>query len=204
MRRSLSCGHGHAHICNSGLSDLGACGSALSKLRAQPQNAVSSPYKKRYSMSIDPGPPAKKKSKLFLILGILGGGALLGLLCCGGVTYWTFQKGMEPFVATTTEMSANAELTEKLGTPIEHQLESIKIRNLTNNNGDGGADISFTAKGPKGTAEVSAKLGLTANVWTVEGFTAECSDGTTVSVPEGFGAAADIEAPAEQELVPQQ
>lgn len=135
-------------------------------------------------MSFDPGPPVQKKSKLPLILGIIGGGAVLVALCCGGVTYWGFQKGMEPFVAATTAMEGNAELSEKLGTPIEHDLDGIQLTNMQNNNGNGGAEIGFNAKGPKGTAKVQAKLNLTAGTWTVENLTATCSDGSTVNIPE--------------------
>ncbi len=134
-------------------------------------------------MSQDMAAPAPKKSKVPMILGILGVGFIVAIACCGGCSYWAFQQGMAPFAAATESMNGNAELTEKLGSPIEYDMNGIQLNNMVNNNGEGSADIGFTAKGPNGTANVSAQLNLTGNKWSVQTLNAECSDGSTVTIP---------------------
>ncbi len=128
-----------------------------------------------------PGPP--KKSKVPLILGILGGGFLLCVACCGGCAYFGYSMGTEPMKAATEAMNANAAMTDKLGSPIEFELNNMQLRNLQNNNGNGGADVSFDTKGPKGTARVDAKLDLKDGEWSVIELTAKCSDGTELTMP---------------------
>ncbi|MFK7818849.1 MAG: cytochrome c oxidase assembly factor Coa1 family protein [Planctomycetaceae bacterium] len=134
-------------------------------------------------MSFDPNPPVKKKSKLPLILGILGIGAVLCAACCGGCVYFGVQQAKAPLDATVAAMTENAELAEKLGTPIEASFNGIELRNFTNNNGNGGADLTFNATGPNGSAKVDTKLTLTAGKWTIDTLTATCSDGSTVTIP---------------------
>lgn len=110
-------------------------------------------------------------------------GGILGLVCCGGGIYFVGQQFKAPLDATVAAMNENVELSEKLGTPIESSYNGIALRNLTNNNGNGSADLSFNATGPKGSARVDTKLKLTAGTWTIETLTAECSDGSTVTLP---------------------
>jgi|GEM_PF-5433165 len=133
-------------------------------------------------MSHDMGAPAKK-SKLPLILGILGGGFLLCVACCGGCMYLGWSQVSAPLDAAVAGMENNAEFVEKLGTPIEYELNGLQMKDMTNVNGEGGAEFSFNVKGPNGSASVDADLNLSAGNWSVESLTGDCSDGTTITIP---------------------
>lgn len=130
-------------------------------------------------------PPVQKKSKLPLILGLLGGGVLLCVACCGGCTYFGYQQVKAPIDASVAEMTLSPAISEKLGTPIESSLNGVGLRKYTNNNGNGDADFSFNATGPDGSARVSVQLTLTASKWRVETLKAECDDGSTVTITAG-------------------
>lgn len=130
-------------------------------------------------MSHDMGAPAApKKSKLPLILGIIIGGGLLCVACCGGVLYWGYSMGTKPLEASTAAMNADPAFTDKLGSPIEFDLNGMNIQaqNTT-------ATVQFKAKGPKGTAQVNATVDAAGGDWKVQELTAECSDGTTLTIP---------------------
>ena len=88
-----------------------------------------------------------------------------------------------PLDTAVSAMENNAEFAEKLGTPIEYELNGLEMRNITNDNGEGGAEFTFNAKGPNGSASVDANLNLSAGNWSVGTLTGECSDGTEITIP---------------------
>lgn len=133
-------------------------------------------------MSFDTPAPDKPKSKLPLILGILAVCGICAVACCGGIAYFGFGMVTAPRDAAITAMEANAELAEKLGTPLEAGSQ-FNLTNFTNNNNNGSASIGFDVKGPNGSANVNADMVLTAGTWTVGELTADCSDGTQVMIP---------------------
>ena len=144
-------------------------------------------------MSFDTNPPAPKKSKLPLILGILGVSGLAVVACCGGAAYFGFGMVTAPRDAAIEAMEHDAALSEKLGTPLKAG-SSFSLSNYQNNNNNGSAVIEFNVEGPNGTASVEADMKLTAGTWSVKLLTAQCSDGSTVTIP--------ADAPAEAEAEP--
>ena len=132
-------------------------------------------------MSFDAGPPVQKKSKLPLILGLLAIGGVAAVACCGGAAWFGVGMVTAPRDAAIAIMEQNPEIVEKLGTPLEAG-SSFNLTNYQNNNNNGGAKIGFNVSGPKGTAKVDADMKLIAGTWTANTLTAECSDGSTVTI----------------------
>ena len=132
-------------------------------------------------------PYQKKKSSLPLILGIIVGGAVLMLVCCGGMAFFGGKAAMDlmnaPVEATIAAMEADADISGKLGTPIE-STSAVGVQNYQNNNNNGSADVQFNAKGPNGTASVKGSLTLTAGTWSIDNATVTCPDGDTFELPK--------------------
>lgn len=128
----------------------------------------------------------RAKSSWGWILGGLLAFFLLGLVCCGGFAYFGYQAGSgllsAPVNAAVAYVSADEEIADKLGVPIE-STSALGIQNYKNNNGNGGASVGFNVKGTEGTARVDGQLTLTAGTWSVEKLTVKFPDGTVVILP---------------------
>lgn len=120
--------------------------------------------------------PKKKGPWLWIILGLV----LLGLplASCGGCIYFGISLATAPVNAAVESLQNDAEVAEKLGTPITKDF-GFSINNLTNNNGNGSAEIEFNARGPNGAANVSGKMKLIAGTWSPDGLVVTFGDGTT-------------------------
>jgi hypothetical protein len=105
------------------------------------------------------------------------------LVCCGGLALFGFKAVQAPFDAATESLNADARVVEKLGSPISRG-SSMSINNYNSVNGNGGATIEFNASGPKGGAQVSGRMALTAGKWRPDGLTVTCDDGTEFRLPE--------------------
>lgn len=150
-------------------------------------------------MSFDPGPPVKKKSKLALILGILAVSAIAGVVCCGGAAWFGVGMFTAPRDAAIAAMGQDAEISGKLGTPLQAGGR-FSLSNYTNNNNTGSASIGFDVVGPNGNANVDADMKLTAGTWTVNSLTVTYGDGSKATLPRD-----GVAVPAgDAELVPQQ
>ncbi len=129
-----------------------------------------------------------KKSKAPLIIGVILGGVLLSLVCCGGIAYfgWDFIIGMAkaPIDNAVTALSADTEVANKLGTPITADQNQLGFTNYENNNGNGGASIDLNVSGPNGKAHVFGRMKLTAGIWSPEDITVEFPDGTSTKFPK--------------------
>ena len=127
----------------------------------------------------------QKKSKLPMILGIILGLGLLGLVCCGGIIYFGFNATVAAMQAPIDEainaISADAEIAEKLGTPIV-STSTLGVTNYQNNNGNGSAQVQFNAQGPNNSANVSGEMTLTGGSWSVKDLSVTIDD-TTIMLP---------------------
>ena len=104
-------------------------------------------------------------------------------LCCGGCALFGWNMVKQPVEAAVAAMNASPSITENLGAPIESSMNDLKINNLENVNGMGGADIGFDASGPKSSARVEGRMQLDNGVWTPEDLTISCHDGTEFKLP---------------------
>lgn len=129
---------------------------------------------------------AREKKSWALVFAAICGIFLIGLVCCGGVAFFAWQFGGEmlgePVNAAIAYVSADEEIANKLGTPIE-STSALGIENYENNNGNGGAKVGFNAKGPNGTARVDGELTLTAGTWSVKNLKVKFSDGSVITLP---------------------
>lgn len=125
----------------------------------------------------------RPKSKVPMILGIILGMGVLGVLCCGGLSFFGFKAGMAAMQAPIDEairvVSADAELADKLGTPIT-STSTMGVTNYQNNNNNGSAEVQFNAQGPKGSANVSGQMTLTAGSWSADQLTVTIDGEETV------------------------
>jgi hypothetical protein len=128
--------------------------------------------------------PQKKSLGTILML-VLGFFAAC-LICCGAVSFFAFKGATglmsAPVDAAIAYVSADEEIANKLGTPIE-STSAIGIENYQNNNGNGSAKVGFNAKGPNGTARVDGSLTLTAGTWSAKALTVKFPDGQTITLP---------------------
>jgi len=122
--------------------------------------------------------PKKKRSPLIWIIPL--GLVLLAapVMCCGGGIFFAFNMAKAPINAAVAALNNDAEITEKLGSPIEAG-SSFQLDNYTNNNGNGGAELGFNASGPKGSAKVAGKMKLIAGAWSPDGLNVMFQDGTS-------------------------
>ena len=124
------------------------------------------------------GPPPKKRSPLIWIIP-LGLILLAGpVICCGGMIFFGVSMAKAPINAGVTALNNDSEITDKLGSPITAG-SSFNLNNYQNDNGNGGADLSYDVSGPKGSAKVSGKMKLNSGTWTPDGLTVTFDDGTT-------------------------
>ncbi len=104
------------------------------------------------------------------------------LICCGGLALFGMRKVNEPVDAAIVAMEIDKSVAAKLGTPLE-QTSRFAVNNYEYNNGNGSADVNFTVEGPNGSAQVSGKMKLFADVWSPEDLTITCPDGTVFKLP---------------------
>ena len=125
--------------------------------------------------------------KIAVILAALG---VVGLICCGGMSYFGVSAGMAAMKAPVDKsievMSADAEISQKLGTPIEN-TSTLAVNQYNNHNNNGDAKVNFNAKGPNGSAQVSGDLTLTAGTWSVDQLNIQFADGSSATIPRGAG-----------------
>jgi Cytochrome oxidase complex assembly protein 1 len=88
----------------------------------------------------------------------------------------------KPLDEAVVALENDSRVVEKLGTPLTRG-SSFKLSNYNNNNGNGGAEMEFNVNGPMGSASVSGKMALTADVWRPDGLNVKFSDGTSISLP---------------------
>jgi hypothetical protein len=130
--------------------------------------------------------PEPQKKSLGTILILVAGFFVACLVCCGGASFFAYKGATglmnAPINAAIAYVSADEEIANTLGTPIE-STSAIGIENYQNHNGNGSAKVGFNAKGPGGTARVDGSLTLTAGTWSVKKLTIKFPDGKTVSLP---------------------
>lgn len=83
-----------------------------------------------------------------------------------------------PVDAAVQSLKDDVEIAGKLGTPITKDA-GFSISNLTNNNGNGSAELEFNARGPAGAAHVAGRMKLIAGIWSPDGLVVTFDDGTT-------------------------
>ncbi len=104
------------------------------------------------------------------------------LICCGGLFLFGMNKVNEPVDAAIIAMEIDDQIAAKLGKPME-RTSQFAVNNYEYDNGNGSAEVDFTVKGPEGSARVSGKMKLFADVWSPEDLTITCSDGTEFKLP---------------------
>ena len=106
------------------------------------------------------------------------------------MSFFGFKAGMAamkaPLDKSIEVMSADAEVAQKLGTPIEN-TSTLAVNQYNNHNNNGDAKVDFNAKGPNGAAQVTGNLTLTAGVWSVDQLNIRFSDGSSATIPRGAG-----------------
>ncbi len=122
----------------------------------------------------------------WLIAAVVLGLFFMGLVCCGGVVYFSVRAGTEmvaqPVNAAIAYVSADEEIVNRLGLPIV-STSTLSVSKFKYENGTGDAQVGFNAKGPNGTARVDGTLTLADETWRVEKLNVRFSDGTIVTLP---------------------
>ncbi len=104
------------------------------------------------------GTPPKKKSMtwLWILLGVLGGGAVLACACCGGTSYWGMTAGAL-IVAKTLE--GNAVIDEHIGTIDSASFDFQATGEAGQKAGGDQKILVFDVKGSKGSGRVEGRQG---------------------------------------------
>ncbi len=105
------------------------------------------------------------------------------LVCCGGFTLigvgvLSALKSSEPYRVGLERAQSSVEVKEALGEPIDANF--IVQGNISLNNDDGEADISFPVSGPKGAGQVHVKGTKTNGVWSYDEVSVTLENGATV------------------------
>jgi len=100
---------------------------------------------------------------------LLGGAALVGLLCCGGfgLLGWmglNVVKQSDPYRLAWEKVRYHPKVIEKLGEPIE-EASWFPTGEFHIENGSGEAKLVFQIKGPKGTADVQSDCRRVQGKW---------------------------------------
>ena len=114
--------------------------------------------------------PRKSGIGRWIFLGCAGCGGLvlLSFAGCAGFLYWAYQQSA-PIAATGAEYLRKApELAEKFGTPLTVERNAMNW-NVRLKNDAGQARMSYTVRGPQGSAEVTVWLVKAAGAWTAQG-----------------------------------
>lgn len=130
---------------------------------------------------------AMKSERLKRLRQVAFGVVCLALLVVGILLLqkrWQEWRDSELFRVTVISMTENAELQQTLGLPIQFNLDELKIPDMETARVNGHAKVRFEVTGPAGSAMVTAELVMDDGVWSVKDLYAECSDGSTVSIPE--------------------
>ena len=122
-----------------------------------------------------------KSTNWILWLGLLAV-VLIGvpIACCGGFGLVGFNAVKAPLVAAAGALNADPRVTDQIGSPITY--DNIRINKLTNNNGEGSAEIDTSFSGPKGSVQVQGQMRLSNNQWSVELLTVTLPDESVVEV----------------------
>ncbi|KAA1261724.1 hypothetical protein LF1_42790 [Rubripirellula obstinata] len=105
-------------------------------------------------------PPKKSKSKMFWLLGCLGGMGVLGLICCGG-TYATMQFGMGMLATQVqTQIENNPVIVEEIGDIESFSMSfSAALENAQTQDPGGAPELPFEIVGSKGSGTVFIEQG---------------------------------------------
>jgi len=105
------------------------------------------------------------------------------LVCCGGFTLLGISvlgalKSSEPYRSGLERAQTNERVKEVLGEPIDANF--IVQGNVSLNNNDGEADITFPVSGPKGAGQVHVQGTKTNGVWSYEEISITLEQGSEV------------------------
>jgi len=102
-------------------------------------------------------PPAQSGTPFWLYgLGAVG---LFFMCCCGGcflIPFFLAPDASAAYTAAADTVKSNAQVMDKLGTPLTTGFPSQSQVNLNNNTGD--ASFTFTVTGPQGEGTVRSQL----------------------------------------------
>lgn len=107
----------------------------------------------------------QRKWAIWGLVAMVGSIALFGLLILGvflGVG--ALLNDSEPYKLAVARVQASPQATERLGAPITAGSAGGSMK-TDDGRGDGSADMTFTATGPKGSGRVALKAVRDANVW---------------------------------------
>lgn len=116
-----------------------------------------------YHSNFDPStpPPPTKKSRVGLILAILGGVGVLGLIACCGGGYAMMNFGFNIIGSqVTTTLRTNAKATEKLGEIKSCKMDFVASSSHPNNQKPGNPQqiMIFNVEGTKDSGIVTAEI----------------------------------------------
>lgn len=105
-----------------------------------------------------PPPSGSNKSKIGLILGIVGGVLLLGCLICGGIGYFIFSFGMGEFEKEVRRrVETHPKMIEHIGTISTFKWQFMESQRATEQRGQPNVAVFvFAVTGSKGTGSVKA------------------------------------------------
>ena len=119
---------------------------------------------------------------------IIPSGCLLVVLVCGGCLIAPFYgvysalTGSEFYEQALQEMNDSQELTDLLGSPIEHSPGWKFQGNINVNNDAGNADMTFPVKGPQGAGSASVVAQRAQGTWTIQTLSIEVEGHGTVHI----------------------
>jgi hypothetical protein len=112
------------------------------------------------------------------------------IVSCVGFGIFAFGQAKKPMIAIVDFVDDDSRVTDKLGSPVEYQLQGVEITDMNINNGSGSARIKIPVKGPNGSAKVDGTLSIIGNEWKGKQATVTFDDGTSIDIPEGLSAEA--------------